>query len=436
MGGLAGHENALVRTPLWLLGALAAPALALASGYAVPEQGAKASGLAGAWLARADDAAANWYNPAALVWLEESEVQFGTNLLFVGDMDLRQSHRVIPETIGGLPVLFDEPIPATYGLADSVETPVHLYLSRRVNDRVAWGIGINNPFGLVSDWRDRPVTFAAARSELLTVMVNPNVAFRVGRDWSVAVGIDYVQAELTEFSAEIVAFQPVFTPEGPALEVLELGRRDLTGEGDDLSWNLAVHRRGDPWSFGLTYRAELAPSLEGELRFSNPLLPAATGRGSLHLPARAATGVAWDGGGEWACELDVEWTDWSVFDELRIAFDSPLVPDIAQREDWSDALAYRLGIARRWATRHEGRAGIVFDEAPGPPDTLRPTIPDTDRTGVTLGYGFTGARWSVDAYYMALFFAATRAVPGEEGVIGGEYEGFGNIFGLTVSRRF
>ena len=40
---------------------------ALASGFHVYEQGAKASGQAVAFVARADNASGNWYNPAAIV---------------------------------------------------------------------------------------------------------------------------------------------------------------------------------------------------------------------------------------------------------------------------------------------------------------------------------------------------------------------------------
>ena len=57
---------------------------ALASGFAFYESGAKASGQGGAWVARADDASANWYNPAALVRLTDRELQFGLNYLDIG----------------------------------------------------------------------------------------------------------------------------------------------------------------------------------------------------------------------------------------------------------------------------------------------------------------------------------------------------------------
>src|SRR5512139_1908609 len=64
--------------------ALLATVPAMASGFSIFEQSAKASGQAGAWVARADDAAANWYNPAALVKLEGTQVQFGFNYIDIG----------------------------------------------------------------------------------------------------------------------------------------------------------------------------------------------------------------------------------------------------------------------------------------------------------------------------------------------------------------
>src|SRR4029450_9872996 len=103
---------------------------AFASGFAFYEQGAKASGQSGAWVARADDASANWYNPAALAHLSGHEVQFGINYLEVGrDTQLAPAPGV------------------SFDAVSNAETPVHFYYAQRINDRVAWGIGLNNPFG-------------------------------------------------------------------------------------------------------------------------------------------------------------------------------------------------------------------------------------------------------------------------------------------------
>ena len=78
----------MTKTSLWIplvvVGLLAAGP-SLASGFSIYEQSAKASGRAGAWVARADDPAANWYNPAGLVRLEEGfQFQFGINVIPIG----------------------------------------------------------------------------------------------------------------------------------------------------------------------------------------------------------------------------------------------------------------------------------------------------------------------------------------------------------------
>ena len=109
----------------------------LASGFSIYEQSAKASGRAGAWVARADDAAANWYNPAALVRLDGGfQVQFGINLIPSGkDSDFTVTDPYYRATVGQLP-------PATYSGVENLATPINLYFSHKVSDRIAWGVGV------------------------------------------------------------------------------------------------------------------------------------------------------------------------------------------------------------------------------------------------------------------------------------------------------
>ena len=191
------------------------PGQLLAAGFGIYEQSAKASGLAGAWVARADDAAANWYNPAALIWLEGSEFQFGTNIINTGDSELTSSDPA-----------FGLSQPTTFEQESNLATPSHLYYRTKLNNNVAFGIGVTTPFGLVTEWADRPVTFSAAKSELATFVINPNVAFRLTESWSVAVGVDYILADLSNFSREV----PVDLDGNPLNGFEVIGFSNLSGE--------------------------------------------------------------------------------------------------------------------------------------------------------------------------------------------------------------
>jgi len=420
----------------WLVAvlALACATPALASGFSVFEQSAKASGQAGAWVARPDDAAANWYNPAALVWLEGSNFHFGANLITIG----RDTTLTTADPAYGLPAEVE------FDTTANNATPVNLYFTHRLDERAAFGIGVNNPFGLSTEWTDRPITFSSQRVELVTFVVNPNLAFKIDDRWSFALGIDYMYADVKEFAREFDQSEFLGAPAGSVV-----GRSDLTGTGDDWGWNFALQFATDAWKGGFTYRDELSPEIEGDVAFTGvheylvSYFPNGPGTTTLNLPAQAALGVAYTGLANWEFEADVTWAQWSRFETLAIDFETntPAVDDIVLPENWSDTYAYRVGAAWKVAERHEIRFGALFDENPIPDDTLRPSIPDGDRWSVTLGYGYEGENWAIDAYYMPLFFEDRNASDGLEGlsptgVVDGKYESFVNLLGVGFSLRF
>lgn len=421
-------------TPKILVGLLALvvlPSTVMAAGFNIYEQSAKASGLAGAWVAQADDAAANWYNPAALVWLEDSEFQIGTNFITAGeDSEFTSSD-----------IRFGLVQEQTFEAEGSIETPSHLYFAQKVHPNVAYGIGINNPFGLVTDWQTRPVSFSAARSELVTFFVNANVAFRLTEHTSIAVGIAYVDADLKEFSREV----PIDLDGNPLNGFSVIGHSNLSGTGDDTAWNVALHHKQNNWSFGLTYRSDVTVGIDGNVRFSNfgpisQFFVDSPGTADLKLPDMAAIGFAWSPGANssWTFETDIAWAGWSVFDSLQVDITNNVpgfVDDIDLREDWDDTLSYRFGAVKRTGNA-EWRFGAVFDEQTVPADTLRASIPDAERYAPTIGYGRQGNKWSFDAYYMALFTSESTAIGTEEGVIQGEFSSFAHLGGVTLTRRF
>jgi long-chain fatty acid transport protein len=417
------RKSGLLAITACLLAVAAGPALA--SGFSIYEQSAKASGQAGAWIARADDAAANWYNPASLVRLDGMEIQFGINAITIGsDTEFTSS-----DPMWGLSE------PTTFKTESSIATPIHLYFSHKINDRWAWGLGINNPYGLITEWTERPVTYSSMKAELVSFVVNPNVAFAINEFWSIALGIDYMYADVSAFSREV----PVDLDTNGVPDLI--GVADLTGTGDAWGWNGALKYAGKKWDFGLTYRAELEPEIDGDLKYTGfeamgPFAPEdTTGKTTLALPAQAALGVAWRALEKWTFEFDISWAGWSNFKAIDIQVDGD--DDIYLREDWDDTQAYRLGVAWQVAEKHQVRFGALMDSGPVPADTLRPSIPDSDRKSVTFGYGYMAESWGLDFYYMPLFFDdITANGSAAEGVINGEYTSFVHLLGVTFAYRF
>ena len=376
---------------------------AFASGFSIYDQDAKASAMAGAWTARADNAAANWYNPAAMV-RQESSFQIGFNVITLG----------ADTTLTVPPGVEFEP-------ESSLATPVHLYYVQKVGERVAWGFGINTPYGLTTEWTTPPITFAARKSELVTVVFNPNVSLAFSEHVSLGFGVDYIYADLKHFSRDVLTPAP--------------GTQDLTGDGTDWGFNLALHYDDEDFKLGLSFRSRLSPEIKGDLTFNGTKLD--NGKADLDLPDQIAAGFAYTRPEKWELELDVAWSRWSNFQALVIEFDN--LPTETVVENWDDTYSIRLGGSYDLGQRHEIRYGVLRDTNPIPDETLRPSIPDADRWSATIGYGFTGSKIDVDFYYMALMFD-DRTVPlspaNEPGVFPGEYTNFSNLLGFTFGWRF
>lgn len=384
-----------------------AAAPAFASGFGLYEQGAKASGQAGAWVARADDAAANWYNPAALVHLTGREVQFGFSYLQLGN-DTQFSPTATPA------VSID-------AVANSI-APAHFYFSQKINDRVAWGVGFNSPFGLVSEWDDPTVTAASRRTDIRTYLLNPNIAFKLGNYWSFAVGADYVSVEVREFSQDV--------PLGPTVTT------NFTGEGDAWGYNFALQFKIKSFSIAGQYRSELRNEIFGNVTTEPPSGTVAANT-FLDLPGQTMLGAAWTGE-----RVDIEvgayYTQWNYFKTLEVTFPNSPVPTVSIPQYWEGVWSYRLGLAFRLGKemKNELRIGGVLDETPVPAEYLRPSIPDADRIGYSLGYGYQGKSWGVDIYAMGLDFDDATAVGTAPGVIDGTYKTSMLLAGVTAKYRF
>src|SRR5262245_39156012 len=162
-----------------------APAPVRAAGYGVYEQGAAALGMAGAFVATAHDASAQFYNPAAMTWLEGARVMGGGTWLTT-----HTSFAGTPEYPG-------------YGTVEEMETgsffPPAVYGTYPFAERFTLGFGLNAPFGLGVEWEDAGQSTRRERltkAWLETLKAAVNVAFRLNEQWSVAAGADMLNARV------------------------------------------------------------------------------------------------------------------------------------------------------------------------------------------------------------------------------------------------
>ncbi len=380
----------------------------MASGFAFYEQGAKASAEGGAWIARADDASANWYNPAALVHGAKGEVQFGFNYLETGS----DTH-------------FSPAPGVSFDAVSNVSTPLHFYFGQKINDRLAFGVGFNNPFGLVSEWKNAPLTLSSRRAELRTYLLNPNFAFKISERWSAAIGVDYLAAEVTDFARD-AAVGPFTTT------------ANLRGEGDAFGYNVALQFKMDCFSIAGQYRSPLTVDIRGNLTFTGvPAFLNSPAHTDVDLPAQSMVGAAWTS--RWVdVELAGYYTEWNRFKNLIIDTGNPAT-SATLIQNWTGTWSYRLGLAFRLDHdgKHELRAGGVVDDSPIPTQYLRPSIPDSDRTGYSLGYGYLAKTWGVDIYAMYLKFddVTANGLP-TDGVIPGTYSTTIPLAGVTFKYRY
>ncbi|MBW1981603.1 MAG: outer membrane protein transport protein [Deltaproteobacteria bacterium] len=369
----------------WIAGVLGilimivCPTLAFANGFAINEQGAKALGMGGAFVAQADDPTAVYFNPAGITQLSGSQVSLGMSAISP-DAKFESST--------------DDPV--FYGTSSGDKTNLrnhtffvpNAYFTQQYNDRLSFGLGVFANWGLRTEWpKSWPGRFipGGTDSELKTASINPVIAFKPWDRVSVGFGavLQYFEFELK--SKQFANFNPVTG------EVTEL---DTKFKGDDWGggWNVGLLvELPYNFKFGASYRSQVNHTIsDGDLKFS-PQVPGVffntNLRTSFKTPAIGYLGLAWSWG-PLTLEFDTHWTNWSSFSDLSADFDDLIggKTSLQVTENYHDAWAYRFGTQYRVNEYFDVRAGLIYDESPIPDKALSPRIPSGDRWIYTVGF--------------------------------------------------
>lgn len=352
----------------------------------------------------AEDASTVWYNPAGLTRLPGSQ-------LVVGGYYIKPSLEFTKTSANRSAALGGGAISGGDGgdAGEAVFVPNFFY-SRQVNDRLNFGVGINVPFGLASDYEDDWVgRYHANRSEIKTVNVNPALAYKVTDQFSVGGGLNYQKLDATLTQAVDYGSICLLAGGGgppPSGCGATPGANDGAArvEADDDAWGFNLGVLWQPTSatrLGTAYRSKMKYGLEGSFDVTAPnAVAAAVGASpsfglvdsdldaSVTLPETISLSAYHALSPVWALMADITRTRWSRLPELRIDFDSSQADSVVTL-DLKDVNRYSVGAVYTPGGNWSYRAGLALDKTPTPNEVVRtPRLPDEDRLWVAFGAGY------------------------------------------------
>ena len=420
--------------------AVAGLALALGAGqafgaaFALQEQ--NASGLGHAYAggaAAAEDVSTIFYNPAGLVRLQTMQVVVAANLICPSaKFNDNASKPAVYQSLGG-----------TGGDAGGCAGVPNLYLGVPVTDKWSFGLGINAPFGLKteydSDWLGR---FQAIKSSVETINVNPVLSWEPTKNLTVGAGFSWQQlkAELTKDANYAAAFAQgvgglvaagtIPASAAPTLVGSAAGLQSfakITGDDGSWGWNVGVLWQATPQTrIGASYRSPIKYDVSGNVSFTNPtavgpLPPTLAPVGvalvtgvnaqladggvklSIKMPESANVSIYSEVNKNWDLMADLQYTGWSSIQELQVVRNTGSVLSTLPwhfRNTWRASAGVNYHYSDEWMFR----GGVAYDQTPTNNTDRTPGLPDNNRRWLAMGAHYQmGKTWGIDLAYAYIF---------------------------------
>ncbi|EMP93212.1 long-chain fatty acid transport protein [Vibrio paracholerae 87395] len=408
-----------------------------AAGFQLAEYSATGLGRAYAGeAAMADNASAQWRNPAMLTYLEGTQVSAGA--IYVNpNVDVEGT--VIHQQLGKTHASSND-------FAHDAVIP-NFYLSHQLNEQMALGFALGTNYGMETDLGTE---FAAShfgnQASVISKEANLNIAYQILPQLSIGGGVRYVMGE-GHFGATTPAKNLIRHPVTNNVMTLPKGTTLKYMEGEDNSWGWQV---GSAWQInqdhrvGFAYKSEVVMDFEGHAEGVSygSYKP---GMMSVTLPATAELASFHQLNDQWAIHASINWTDWSSFKELTAVF--PEKSDLIKSENWEDNYRFALGTTYQYDAKLALRAGVAYDTSAVDDKNRTATIPETDRTWVSVGGSYVATpQLTLDAGFTYIFAKdATINEPRDASdlpaaAIGGAFTGnvSGNVWliGVQANYRF
>ncbi|HHQ4670332.1 TPA: outer membrane protein transport protein [Aeromonas veronii] len=337
-----------------------------------------ASGLGRAYAGEAaisDNASVLARNPAAMTTFDKMAVSVSGTYI-KPDVDVNGS---VGTPFGAIPA-------SESGIAPAAFVPA-AYFIQPLNDQWAWGIGLFSNYGLSTEYsKTFPAGAGAGDTELMTLNINPNIAYRINEHFSVGAGINavYGAAELNRYAGLLGPLNPP-SQGGPLATDTRLAH--LKGDTWGFGWNVGtLYEVNENNRFALTYRSQVDMSFDGDFQGLTSGNRVVDGNLKLDLPAQAEFAGYHRLNQQFAVHYSVNWTDWSAFQELKATSNQCAGGVCLQKDEkFKDSTRYSIGGTWYINPAWEARIGFAYDNSPIEPEYRSLSIPDSDRVWYSAG---------------------------------------------------
>ncbi|ERH48757.1 outer membrane protein transport protein [Pseudomonas sp. MDMC216] len=402
-----------------------------ASGFALNEQ--SISGMGTSFAGRsssADDASTVFGNPAGMARLKRDEVYVGAAAIHAKSDISHASANAGPLALSGSN---DGDMVPTTGV------PMGYYV-KPLDDKVAFGLGVYVPFGLMTDYESSfQGRYYADKSYVRVITVQPTLSYRFNDKLSVGFGptFNHIEGELTS---------SVLNPLSPGSND---GKVKVKGDDTAVGFNVGVLYEFTPNTrAGVTYHSRVKYELEGDTRVSGSgALAGIAGKYDANLdlttPESVDMSITHDLSDALTLYVGSTWTRWSRFKEIRVENDSTTLPanlsTIVEEQNWHDTWAHAVGLSYKVSPQWTLRTGIAIDQSPTNNVDRSPRVPSGDRTIFSVGAGWSPNQdMTIDVAYSYLQEESVDVnhVSATRGTYSARYKNSAHGLGASLSYRF
>ncbi|MEF2230553.1 MAG: outer membrane protein transport protein [Pseudodesulfovibrio sp.] len=297
----------------------------------------------------------------------------------------------------------------------------HAYYTQQMesNDKVWLGVGMFTRFGLGTEYDDNwPGKAYLQYVDLESTSFNPNIAFKVTDDFSLALGVEVLRGSIDlqrNVAGNIISAHTV---------------------GYAIGGNVAMqYDINDEWSAGFTWRAPMEMSTTGSGQ-RGALASTDNQQVKATLPGSYTLGVSYQPLEDLTFEFDVVHTRWDSVDAMQYDGVITTKNELYYKNAWR----FQLG-AEYWATDWMAlRAGYVYDQTPTRAGYASFMLPANDRRLFSGGLGFKWDKWTADMSFMYITTKERKSVTVSDPTLGSVTSDFKNgqtwASGLSIGYEF